>query len=109
MGVVTVDRAHLKLQGKIFYDFTLHCIEIREKTAFEEAIFVIRTETLLLVAGPSVPNTSNIRSAIADGLREKYEIDLDDFMKEFTMVTDGAEVMARVANASKSRELYNPS
>lgn len=30
---------------------------------------------------------------------------LDNFMKEFTMVTDCAAVMAQVANASVSREL----
>ena len=86
-GTVTVDGIHLKVQGNCFYHFRPHHIEVIEKAAFEEAVLVIRTETLLIAEGPSVPNASNIRSAIADGLREKYDIDLYDFKKEFTMVT----------------------
>ena len=33
---------------------------------------------------------------------------MEDLLQDFTTVTDGAAVMARVANASVSRELHTP-
>lgn len=39
-SVVTVDEVHIKVQENQFYDFRLRYIEVREKTAFEEAMFV---------------------------------------------------------------------
>ena len=33
---------------------------------------------------------------------------MDRFSRAFTMVTDGATVMERVANASVSKEIHNP-
>ena len=39
---------------------------------------------------------------------QKYNTLLDTFLKRFTMVTDGAAMMAMVANASVSREMHAP-
>ena len=50
----------------------------------------------------------NIRTTLNNALLEKYEYSLDVFMRGFTMVTDGAAVMARVANASVSRDIHTP-
>ncbi len=41
-------------------------------------------------------------------LIEKYEMTLGDFTLKFTMVMDGSAVMAKVANASVSRDLHIP-
>ena len=46
---VGVDGIHLKVQEKHFYDFTLDYIETEKNTSFQEANFVIRTETLAFI------------------------------------------------------------
>ena len=50
----------------------------------------------------------NIHLTLEDALRYKYGIELCNSMKNFTMVTDGAAVMVRVANASVSLDLHVP-
>ena len=91
-----------------FYDFSVQYMEVDTKKALEDPMFAIWNLTLLLVEGPSVSNARNIRDALYTALLEKYEIGLDHFMKYFTMVTDSAAVMARVANASVSHDKHEP-
>ncbi len=107
-GAVTVDSVHLKLQGKHFYDFTVHFMEIDGIGPFENVRSNIRTMTLFLVEGMNLPNAANIRGSINEALLDKYETTLHKFMRGFAMVTDGAAVMARVANASISRDIHAP-
>ena len=64
--------------------------------------------TLFLVEVPNHPDAANIRRSINGALLDKYETTLDTFMRDFAMVTDGAAVMARVANASVSRDINAP-
>ena len=54
---------------------------------------------------PAVASACNIRKALNDVLQQKFNTLLNTFLKRFTIVTDGAAVMARVANASVSREI----
>ncbi len=65
--------------------------------------------TLLLVEGPDVTNARNIRSVLNEGLKHRYNKDLDEFPPSFTFVTDGASVMANVAGSSVSHRLASES
>ena len=38
----------------------------------------------------------------------KYNIVMEELMRDFTMITDGAAVMEKFANASVSRDLHDP-
>ncbi len=99
---------HLRIQGKHFHDFTSYFIEVKEKGPFYGIQFVIRNVTLLLVDRSDQPNARNIQNCLNSALVQKFETSLDQFMHRFTMVTDGAAVMAQVANASVSRDNYVP-
>ncbi len=48
-GAITIDGVHLKVQGKHFYDFTLHYMEISNKGPFDGAIYNVRNMTLLML------------------------------------------------------------
>ena len=105
---ITIDGVHLKVQVKHFYDFVLHFIEVSVNGPFQEPTFKIRKITLLIVEGPDSPTAQNIKSCLNNALMEKYELSMDHFFCDFTIVTDGAAVMARVANVSVSREIHAP-
>ena len=107
-GAATIDGVHLNLHGRHYYDFTLHSMHFREKGPFSGVQFEIKTVPLLLVEGPDPPTAKNIRTRLNSALLENYEIPLERFMQGFTMVTDGAAVMARVANASASKDIHKP-
>ena len=107
-GAATIDSVHLKLHGRHYYDFTLHFMHIREKGPFAGVQFEIKTATLLLIEGLDSPTAKNIRARLNSALLEKYEMSLEQFMQGFTVVTDGAAVMARVANASLSKDIHKP-
>ena len=62
-GAVTVDGVHLNVQGKHFYDFKLHFLEVKDKGPFSGVQFEIPNETLLLLEEPEQPNANNIRLA----------------------------------------------
>ncbi len=103
-----MDGAHLRIQGKRFYDFTLHFMEVKDKGPFYGVQFVIRNFTLLLVEGTDQTNARNIQNCLNSALVQKHETRLDQFMHGFSMVTDGAAVMAWVANASVSHDIHVP-
>ena len=83
-------------------------MELIEKSTFNKFEFRISAQALLLVQGPSVSNARNIRLTLEDALRDKYGIELCLLLENFTMDTDGAAVMARVASASISPDLHVP-
>ena len=58
------------------------------------------------MAGPRYPNVANIKKCSNDSL--KSETSLGHFMEGFSMATDGAAVMKRVAKASISRDMHSP-
>ena len=105
---MTVDGVHLKVQGKHFYDFKAHHVDVNAKGPFDDVKFEIKSPTVFLVEGPDCPSARNMRTTLNNALLEKYEYGLDVFMRGFTIVTDGAAVMARVANASVSRDIHRP-
>ena len=69
----------------------------------------MRNVILLLAEGPDQPYTRNINKCLNDALNLKNEVSMEYFSCGFTMVTDDAAVMARVANASILREIHAPS
>lgn len=105
-GAVTIDGVNLKLQNRHFYDFTVHHIHIcRGKTIHAAPTFDMKTTTILFVEGPRVGTAINIRSLLGTKLLEQYNTSLEDMQKNFTVVTDGAAVMACVAGSSVSRNI----
>ena len=53
-------------------------------------------------------NARNIRETLEYSLLEKYQTSLRKFLKIFTMVTDSAAVMAKVAHAYVSSDIHTP-
>ena len=106
--VVTVDGVHLKVQRKHYYDFTLHLLEVKDNSPFSDVSLFLQNFTLPLIEDTVIASACNIRKALNNSLLQKYNTLLDTFLKIFAMVTDGAAVMARVANASVSREVHAP-
>ncbi len=105
-GAITIDGVHLKVQGKLFNDFTLHYMEITNKEPFDSALFNMKNMTLLLVNGLATPSVQYIKNCLNAALLDKYELSMDHFFPGFTIFTDGAAVMANVANASVSRGIH---
>ena len=83
-------------------------MELTENPTLNKINFRIRAQTLLLVEGTSVSNARNIYLTREDALRDKCGIELFHFMENFRMVTHGASVLARVANASVSLDIHVP-
>ena len=107
-GAAIIDGIHLKVQGKRYFDSTLHFMDIQEKGRFSKVEFKIRNVTLLLTEAPDQPSAKSIRQCVNAALVPKYGTTMDFFTKWFTMVTDSAAVMAKVAGASVSRDLHCP-
>ena len=107
-GAVSVDGVHLKVSGKHFDDFTVRYITQKEESQYKNATFEIEDKTSLLVEGPDIPNASNIRWTIEISLQKEYETFLDLFLKNFTVVTDSASVMVKMAKTSVSPDIHTP-
>ena len=97
-GAIKIDGVHLKFQGRQCRDFTLYFMEISTNGTFGKAEFKVRNTTLLLVEGSYAPTPQNIKSCLNGALIGKYELLLDQFFRDIAIVTEGAAVMARVAN-----------
>ena len=88
------------------YDFTSHHIDVTCSASVMEAPkFGIKTSTILFLEGPSVANAANITSMLDENLRNHFGVDFNSIRKNFTIVTDGAAVMARVAVSSVSTRI----
>ena len=83
-------------------------MDIQEKGRFSKVEFKIRNVTLLVTEAPDHPNAKNIRQCINAALVHKYGNTIDVFTKGFTMVTDSAAAMPKLAGASISRDLHCP-
>ncbi len=102
-GAVSVDSVTLKIQNRHFLDFTVHHLTIAEgRTVLERPSFTIKDSTILFLESPDVASGQNMRSCIDENLRAYYGVDFNSMQKQFTIVTDGAAAMARMANSSVS-------
>jgi len=105
-GAVTIDGVNLKVQGRHYYDFTVHHIDVvRPKSVLDLPKFQLKTSTILFVEGPPVGTANNIRSHLDSNLKSQFGTSFDAIQKNYTVVTDGAAVMACVAGSSVSRAL----
>ena len=103
---IKIDGVHLKVQGKHFYDFILHSIEVGDNGPFQEPTFKIRNIILLIVEVPDSPTAQNIKSRLNNALLEKYELSMDQFFRDFKIVPEDTAVVTRVVNASVYREIH---
>ena len=76
-GSITINGAHLKMQGKHYHAFTLYFMEIISKVPFVEQQYQIRDVTLLLAEGPDQSNAMSIKKCLNDPLTLKYEVSMD--------------------------------
>jgi len=108
-GAVTVDGVTLKMQGRHYYDYTLHHIEIKHMRGTHlKPTYGIKTNTILFVEGPGKANAVNIKEMLDKNLQRDYGINFDTMHKTFTLVTDGAAVMAKMAGSSVSESIAIP-
>jgi len=81
---VTVDGVTLKIQGKHYYDFTVHHMSIKKASGLlAPPTFGIKTSTILFMEGPVVANDANIRRPFDKSLQKEYGIDLNTIQKGF--------------------------
>ena len=78
-GAITIDGVHLKVQGKHFYDFNLHFMEVSVNGPLQGPTFKIRNIALLIVEGPDSPTAQNIKICLNNALMKKYELSMDHF------------------------------
>ncbi len=105
VGVLSVDVGHLKMNGYHFYDLTAHYTSVKEEDIHEQPVFAVTNKTIVLVEGALFDNTSNIREKLEAALLKGYVKSLDIFLKSFTVGTDSAAFMAKLAYVSVSLEL----
>lgn len=105
-GAITIDGVNLKLQNRHYYDFTIHHFDMKRSKAFLDApVFGLKTTTILFIEGPAVGNAANIRHVLDSNLKRQFGMSFEAIQKNFSIVTDGAAVMACVAGSSVSRRL----
>ena len=66
-GAIPVNGVHLKVQGKNYYDFTLHHIVTRSEVPFENVIFELKNKKLLFVEVPDTASANNMKANINAG------------------------------------------
>ncbi len=71
-------------------------------------MFEVKNKALLFVESSEIASTTNIREALKCSVLEKYRSSLNKFQKNFTKVTDSANVMAKFANASVNTGIGSP-
>jgi len=108
-GAVSVDGVSLKIQNRHYYDFTMHHMDVTTPRApHAKPKFGIKTSTILFIEGPSIASADNIRDILDQNLRTEYGITFDTIQETFTLVTDGAAVMAKMAGSSVSVNIAIP-
>ena len=81
----------------------------KPKSLLDTPVFRLESSTILLLEGPEVANAENIRSMLNDNLQSRFGVDFKSISESFTIVTDGAPVMARMAGSSTSRRVASQS
>lgn len=106
---IKIDEAHLKMQGKSYYYFTLRFMEIVGKGPFVHQQYHIHNVALLFAQAPDQPYASNIKRCLNDAITPKYEFSMEHFSRSFTTLPDGTTVIERAANVSISKKIHAPS
>lgn len=96
----------MKVKDKHFYGFYVHSAAVYDYTVLEKPKLCIHNVTIIIVEGSSVRDTQNIRTVLITSPLQNYETMLNRFIENFSMVTDGTAVMARVENASVSARMH---
>lgn len=72
-GGATIDGVSLKVQGRHYFDFTVHYIETKKATTLSSQLqFGMKTNTILLVEGPANSNAASLRLHIDQHLETAY-------------------------------------
>ena len=96
----------MKLQGRHYYDFAIHHIGMnKQSSVLTEVKYCIKSSTVLSFEVPGVNDADNIRKALDQNMREQIGTSFSSIQKQFTLVNDGAAVMARLAGSSVSRRI----
>ncbi len=106
IGAITIDGLSLKLQGRYYYDFSIHHIDMnKQSSVLTEVKYSIKNSTVLSFEVPRVYDADNIRKVLNQNLREQVGTSFSSIQKQFTLATDGAAVMARLAGSSVSHRI----
>ena len=63
-GVATIDGVHLKVQGKHYFDFTLHYMDIQEKGRFSQMRKTLVSALMLRWYTNMVPQWTSLRMGL---------------------------------------------
>ena len=88
VGAIAVDGVTLKMV------VVTTMILVRPKSFRDEAKIGMETKTIALFESPKVPNAENLRSSIDERLQSIFGSSLATMQRSWTVVTDGASVMA---------------
>ena len=77
----------------------------KPKAVIDLPKFGIQSSTILFLEGPQVAGAKNIRNMIDAAMKTKFVISFDVIRENFTIDTDGAAVMVRMAGSSVSRNV----
>ncbi|KAI0558044.1 Zinc finger BED domain containing protein [Gracilaria domingensis] len=104
-GGVTSDGLKNDVNGTKFYDFTAHYFEIGAPHLLTRAReFSLVSRNIFLIEHKGVESASALRSAFDHALLTRIGCELDEFMKNFTFVTDCASTMPCIVGASASSQ-----
>ena len=75
-GAISTDAVSLKVQGRHFYGFTLHCFDVVKRSCvIEPPQFKIKAENILFIEGPDNSTADDLRAYLKDQLQLPYGVD----------------------------------
>ena len=106
---ISIDGINITVQGYQYYDVTLHYVQYEQPTIVCDMTRVrILNNKISLYEGPSMSWAANLQTVIDDSLRTHFVVSISDPENSFTIVTDGAAVMAKMTEKSVSRTRSSP-
>lgn len=72
---MTIDGLSLKIQGKHYYDCTIHHVCVEKAENFGKSSYTIKTSTILFVEGLLVASAANIRGTLDRNLCLQFGLD----------------------------------
>ncbi|KAI0563666.1 zinc finger BED domain containing protein [Gracilaria domingensis] len=104
-GGVTSDGLKNDVNGTKYYDFTAHYFKLGSPHVLtKDRPFELVSKMIFLIEHKGGESAQQLRSAFDHALITRIGVELDEFMKNFTFVTDCASNMPCVVGASSSSQ-----
>ncbi|KAI0567133.1 hypothetical protein FGB62_4g472 [Gracilaria domingensis] len=104
-GGVTSDGLKNDVNGNKYYDFTVHYYKLGSAHLITRAReFQLVSRNIFLIEHKGAASSEALRSAFDHALLTRVGVELDDFVRNFTFVTDCASTMPCIVGASSSSQ-----